>query len=452
MLNRLKSYTYNIFFGDRKWGKARNLAILCALVTLTIFGHFIFPYDTVSHLIQTWLDRSRLWRLIPWPFLHLIGLVFQDYRFLWLAIAGFVSALLIGASFLREIFDLPKLRYPLRYLAAGVTGRRYPGVVIDDGQMQGDRDTPNLVRDIGGPGRVTVQPGNLVVFEDLPKPTRIQAEGSHFLSRFETLKLFPSDLETSGAEVPTIQDQHGYVEKAMATTKDGIGIQVEDIHYRYRLRLGRAYGDFAVRDPKHPNPFSIEAVRDMAYNRTVGLKDPKTGETELTPWHTMVNMAVEGAITDYLREHRFNEIVIPAFPDTPRQEILNNLFARPIRSRLRENGAELLWCDIGHFKILNPQVADQLVENWGAVWEGEAQVRLAYGEARRIEFLERGRAEAQAEMLTQILTAFDNLAFQGDQQENITNLLLARTAQIIDGLRDRNNPPTPPSIPPPNQT
>jgi hypothetical protein len=449
MLNRLRSISTNFLLGDRRWGRWRALAILSLLLLLTIYGHASFPDVTVSHLVQTWLDRSRIWKLVPRPVMRLMALIFLDYRFLWLALAGLGSALFVGASYLREIFDLPQLRYPLRYLVAGIAGWRYPGVVIDNGRLQVDRNTPNLVRDIGGPGRVVVQPGNLVVLENMRKPTRIQAEGSHFLSRFETLKRFPSDLEASGMEVPTIEDQHGYVERARAVTKDGIAIQVEDIHYRYRLRLGRAYGDFATRDPQNPNPFSIEAVRDMAYNRTVRLRDATTGETELTPWHAMINIAVEGAITDYIREHRFNEIVVPAFPETPRREILDRLFTQAIRNRLRGNGAELLWCDIGHFQVTNPEVADQLVENWSAVWEGEAQVRRAFGEARRIEFLERGRAEAQAEMLTQILTAFDAMALRGETRENITNLLLARTAQIIDGLRDRNNPSNPPQIPPP---
>jgi hypothetical protein len=213
--------------------------------------------------------------------------------------------------------------------------------------------------------------------------------------------------------------------------------------------MGRAYGDYARRDPENPNPFSVEAIRHMAYSRTVRLRDQVP---ELTPWHVMVNIAVDGAITDYIREHRFNEVVVPRFPEAPRQEIIERLFAQAIRNRLRANGAELLWCDIGHFKVLNPEVADQLVENWGVVWEGEARVRQAFGEARRIEFLERGRAEGQAEMLTQILTAFENMALQDETRENVTNLLLARTAQIIEGLQDWENPPEQPQIPPPVQS
>lgn len=446
MLNRLRSLLTNFLFGDRRWGQLRTLSILCLLLLLTIYGHASFPDDKVSHLVQTWLDRSRLWQLIPGPVLRLMGLFVLDFRFLWLALAGLGAAMFVGARYVQEIFGLTQLRYPLRYLFAGITGWRYPAVAIDNGRLQVERNTPNTVRDIGGPGRVVVQPGNLVVLEELQRPSRIQAEGVHFLSRFETIKTFPSDLATSGMEVPTIEDQHGFTAQTRATTRDGIVIQVEDIHYRYRLRLGRAFGDFAIRDTQNPNPFSVEAVRNMAYNRTVRIQNRETGETELTPWHAMISIAIEGAITDYIRENRFNEIIVPAAPGTARQEILRQLLNRAIRTRLRGNGAELLWCDIGHFRIINPDVADQLVENWAAVWEGEAQVRRSYGEARRIEFLERGRAEAQAEMLTQILTAFDNMALQDQTRENITNLLLARTAQIIEGLRDRRIPP---QFPPP---
>ncbi|MCJ7818460.1 MAG: hypothetical protein MUP25_01420, partial [Syntrophales bacterium] len=150
-----------------------------------------------------------------------------------------------------------------------------------------------------------------------------------------------------------------------------------------------------------------------------------------------------------IRERRFNDIVVPRSLSNPRQTITNRLFSQGVRGRLRSNGAELLWWDIGHFKIEDRRVADQLVENWGVIWEGDAKIQRAFGEAERIKLLEIGRAEAQAELLDEILKTFQTMEMFDDSRENVVNLLLARTAQILDGMKDNlNESPPGPTLPP----
>jgi hypothetical protein len=97
----------------------------------------------------------------------------------------------------------------------------------------------------------------------------------------------------------------------------------------------------------------------------------------------------------------------------------------------------LLWWDIGNFKIADPRVADQLVDNWGTIWQGEAAFRLARGEAERIKNLELGRAEAQAKMLIETMEAFQNMEISELGAGNVRNMMLARLAQLLDGLADQ---------------
>ena len=435
--------------GDRRWGCLRFVLVMASIAIFTGYAHWAYGSESIKHLVQTWIDRQGALRIIPRVFLEFIGLFILGRRFLWLSLAALFSAMWVGASYLQVIFDIPSIWQTFRYLGASLFGLGYPGVTIDEGRLQVEAGVPNLIRDIGGPGWVVVQPGNVVLTEYTHKPARVQADGAHFLSRFETVKRFRSDFEADGWEIITVDDRHGVLEKVETTTKDGITIIVEDIRFRYRLRLGRAFGDYVKRDPKNPNRFSVEAVKDMAYNRTARVKPRTSGEIELTPWHNMISFAVDGAITDYIRERRFNDIVHPDYPQAPRQVITDKLFSRGVRNRLRSNGAELLWWDIGHFKIEDRRVADQLVENWGLVWEGGAKVRRAFGEAKRIEQMERGRAEAQAEMLLEIMNAFDDMDLLENNQENVVNLLLARTAQILEGMKDNlNESPQGPTLPP----
>ena len=93
---------------------------------------------------------------------------------------------------------------------------------------------------------------------------------------------------------------------SVAKTKDGIEVVVRDIHYRYRLRTGRRFGDHERRKAMNPYPYSVEAVKDMAYNRTVG-------RDGLSSWHTAVRLAFDGGITEYIKSHKFDDLTAPNY-------------------------------------------------------------------------------------------------------------------------------------------
>ncbi len=434
----IQTFTTKFLLEDRKWQNIRLAFTLVSLLLFTYLGHYAFRTITLDQVVQTWIDRQVILKLVPGFILKLLALFLWDFRFLWISLASLLGALLVGAGYLQEIYQTASYKVALRYLLGSLFGLNSSGLTIDNGVLQVDGDETSLIRDIGGPGSITVQPGNVVLVEHLDRPASIQAEGVHHLSRFETIKRFRSDYELEGRETPTLDERVGFIEQVLATTKDGIAIIVQDIQYRYRLGLGREFGDFVSRDPKNPNPFSVRAIKNMAYNRTVRIKNPETGETELAPWHDMVNIAVEGAITDYIRQHQFDEVVVPKFPNIPRQIITDKIFSQGVRSWLRSYGAELLWWDIGHFKIADPTVADQLVDNWGTVWRGETAYRLARGEAERIKNLEIGRAEVQAEMLIKTMEAFQNMQVSQLGAGSVRNILLARLAQLLDGMMDHD--------------
>ncbi|MEA3352113.1 MAG: hypothetical protein U9Q82_16025, partial [Chloroflexota bacterium] len=177
-----------------------------------------------------------------------------------------------------------------------------------------------------------------------------------------------------------------------------------------------------------------QAVLDMAYQRSVR-------SDGITPWHDLVKIAVDAAVTDYIRAHRFDDLTAPRFTDAdPRDEITNKLNSEGTKTRLKGVGAELLWADMGHFETVDEQVDQQRLETWGAKWIGNAEVQRAFGEARRISYQEFGRAEAQAEMLVSIMEALDDTDWpeDADEDERVRNIILTRTAQILDGMADRD--------------
>jgi hypothetical protein len=251
----------------------------------------------------------------------------------------------------------------------------------------------------------------------------------------------------------SLDDQHGYIEEIKARTRDGIPIVIRDVHYRYRLRTGRRFGDHEQRRAINPYRFSVQAVKDMAYNRTVttaGLSD----------WHTAVKLSVDGAISDFVKANKFDQLTAPATEEAnPRLDVNNKILSSGTRNRLRTLGAELLWFDAGHFDVdekiedieLKEVVAEQRIDTWSARWDGYAMEIEAFGEAHRMSNHEIGRAEGQAELMKSIIQAFND-ARSGDdshKKRDLRALIWMQIAQILDTINDEGEQPStqlPPKI------
>jgi hypothetical protein len=151
----------------------------------------------------------------------------------------------------------------------------------------------------------------------------------------------------------------------------------------------------------------------------------------------MVKGIVKGKITGYIESRQFDQIVTPDFQKgDPRKQIRDQLFTPETENRLKSIGAKLLWCDIGHFEE-DRDALQQHLDTWSAKWKGSADVTRAEGEAQRVAYQELGRAEAQAEMLTSIIHAFDDIDLSPENKDrNIRNVILMRTAQVLESLID----------------
>jgi len=428
----------NLFHGGRYWGYLRLLLILLAAIFFMLLSRIAFEQIDVIAVTEGWVAHYPLLQVVPPGLLRFAALLISGrfLRYLYLPLAAFTGALLLGARYVQDTYQLPRFRLALRYILAAFIGIGYPILTISEGKKKIEAGEINLLELVGGPGYLRIKPGNVALIENLTGPARVLSAGSHFISRSELVK-----------DTASLDDQHGFIEKVPATTKDGISIEVRDIHFRYRLRTGPPPGVYAQRTPAMPHPFSVEAVRDMAYNRTVS-------STGLTPWHNAIQSAVQGTITDYINQRRIDYLTAPSVEvGNPRLNIAGLLNQASTRERLRNLGAELLWCDIGHFDIPEPKpdeegkFKDPRPEKWGAEWVGSAAVERAYGDAQRLAFQELGRAEAQAEMLMSILSALNDIQLAEDPNQNLRKVILMRTAQILEALTEKlQAPPASPRL------
>jgi len=440
--------------GDRPWGCIRLvLTVFGLIIGLVILLHFIPPIAdavinvlrAIYHLFKNLFPSAPTGPYPPPPKGHVyppptaafIQFFIDAGNELWKRMRYFIAvfaamsiAFFVGGRYVQDIYELTSYRKGLRYVWTSVFGHlSYPRLVITEGKMQVRPDEVNTLREIGGPGFVIIRPGNLVLFERLRSPAAVRSAGIHFISRFETIK-----------DVVPLEEQDGVWPESVATTKDGIEVKVKDIRFRYRLYPGRRYGGFTSRTWEEPYPYSPQSVKNYAYNRTIDDKGV------VNTWFNSVKFIVDNAITDYINSHTIDELTAPgktgSEPNDPRGKIKKILDSVKTRNMLKTMGAELLWCDIGHFEITDKRVSAQRMETWQTLWAGKADMERAEGEARRVAYQERGRAEGQAELLKSIIRSLGELGLEEDQsQARLRSIVLMRTAQILEAMTERNRLP-----------
>lgn len=412
--------------GDFFWQAFRySLAPLAAVVAAVMLGasyvQDIYELKSYRQALQyTWAAtfNGRQMGLVP------------------AALAGLTVMVAVGGFLLIFLLRIDKNPYTdmlislyLSMFLGGVVGALYfksflPSLNIADGQKKLEKAEVNLLDVVGGPGWLMIEPGNVVVLERLESPAQVLDAGVHFITRSQRIKAIIS-----------LKDQQAQPRTLNAYTRDGILVTVKDFQFRYRLYAGRKHDGILKRTRWNPYPFSIHAARNWTYGRAV------RGDGSLLPWENAVQNAIDGAVTGYINKNPLNKVLGPlSASQEARAEIEKNINSPATRTNLKSSGAaELLWYDIGRFEV-SGEVDAERQKAWSARLEGKNAVVRAQGEAELISNEERGRSESQVAILTGIIQALRDAGLPDKIDENLRNIVLARTAQIIETLTAKTKP------------
>jgi len=415
----IDSVINGVIMRDRKWGWLRLFLIVVSISLITLFAAFLFESEAILRTAYEWRTNWSIGKFLPQWLLTILAVFFswECVRYVIAPLAAMVGALMCGASYVQDVYEIKSYLLSLRYLIASLFAIGYPQLIIDDGKKQIKPGEENLLDSVGGPGYVLIRPGNVVLFERLRAPAAVRTEGHHFIPRFETIK-----------DIASLEDQRGYIDELQVVTKDGVNVTVRDINYRYRLWSSQKAGGRLGRSMMDPYPYSITGVRNMAYNRSVR----KGG---LTSWPATVEIFFKNALQNIIRGKQLDDITAPRQVDAdPRGDILEEYKTPGFRTRFKNIGAQLLWCGIGHFEIEDSIIADQRVSTWQAKWKGGAEVVRANSEAIKEAYREQGRADAQVEMLRAISGVLQDLNVAGDDKERVQRIFLFRLAQLLDAM------------------
>ena len=384
------------------------------------------PITVVQRAEQAPAGANWLWLIffgIVWLlFTLLIYLHDPKIGYALLPLVYFAGLLLAGAHTVQKIYKLHSYRQAFQYLFAAVFGVGYPSQEICDGKALVNPGSENIISRMGGKGWLIVQPGNAVLVEDLDGSIRVLGTGQHFLRRREIVK-----------EIVSLEDRDMEVERMVATSKDGIGVEARKVHYRYRIYREAVSSQDKLHAYEDGFPFSEEAIRSMVYSRTAN-------EKGVIPWQSAVNFPIDAVVTDYINQHWADELTAPSeSAQDPREAIYKVVRGENMRKIMRDRGAELIWIDIGNLEVPETEVAAQRLNTWQAKWTGDASVVRAYGEAQRQAYQELGRAEAGAEVLMSMVHALEDVRSQGDSPKNMRAIFRARIAQLLDAMHDQKS-------------
>ncbi|NWG35671.1 MAG: hypothetical protein HXY42_14670 [Chloroflexi bacterium] len=465
------SIGWNVLYGERGWAKLRGILVFILLLLasilpatwfesvpfLRVWHNIVFPLLLMAALLIGWVYIARMQKetgefdlgIMLVAVLILITILIEFLlilpqvppgpwvmRYLFVPLAAFLAALFAGAKYVQDIYALEDFSLAFLYLISSQFGFAYPSLSIAGGKPQIETGKVNRLMLIGGPGFIIVPPSDAALVHIHPNSSKVYSATTSFLPRFSKI-----------VEIVNLQDHRVKVDHADAYTKDGIKITIRDITLRFRI-CSDPQPETPTGGKRHhpkPYPYSSEAVRASVFGLPVGRKDtrqkdnpPSWSET----WAEAVKNMVRGKITEYIASHQFDQIVTPDFQKgDPRKQIHDQLFTPEMENRLKGIGAKLLWCDIGHFEE-DRQALRQHLETWSAKWSGSADVLRAEGEAHLIASQELGRAEAQAGMLNSIIRAFSDIDLSpGNRNQSIRNVILMRTAQVLESLIDAKGTP-----------
>ena len=343
---------------------------------------------------------------------------------------GLLSAFSAGVAYIRDIYELESEHLPLWHLVSSFLGLFVPRIKVSS-RLQNASGT-EMVESIGGPAYLNIASGYAVLTETLSSPANIYGPGKKFISRQERIHEFVD-----------LHEQEGRVEKAKATTRDGIEVTVEKIRFNFRL-----WDDQWDTNPAsgaktlNPYPFSKHAIHNYVYNRTVAIDEH--GNPKPFSWMGAVGGRVQGIIKDYISEHRLDDVIASRehTQENPRLIIRNKAYEPGFKNSLRSMGTRLRWWDPGEFKSLE-NIENQFLSNWSVDLKNNIELNHAFGDAQKLAYEELGRAEAEAELLMSIIHSLDGIKFASNKPQTLQNLILMRTAQVIRAL----NTPAPEKSP-----
>jgi len=327
---------------------------------------------------------------------HLAIVVMSFAKYLPILTVPYLIARKVAADYLSNIFELedPEVAYGFITFVAFGTG--FERITIDDGRVNSS-DSNSSILLIGGPGVVQVNLNNVGVAEKPDGTPRIlypQTKGWR-LEGFERLREIGTEDDKPKYAIINLKDQFIQQLSLATRTKDGILIEAHDIKIIFSVR--KSDGDPAVREIYR---ISEEAIYALVYKQIVLVGSSKSFQPNVPfPWDSTILPLVMSELEDIITRHTLSQILanigqkeldqtieddreinslkseitgqhrpaspLPQMPEfQPRSKITARFFEREFVEKAAKLGVQLLWIDIGTWKLPSTIILNKHKEAW----------------------------------------------------------------------------------------
>lgn len=362
-------------------------------------------------------------RLLDWLIRPLVTVLHPvNFRYLILPLSAILIVIVGAANYVRGMFNVPTFRMALDHIVSALFFVNVSSMRISRSQRVLAPGEQNKIDIIGGPGYLEVEQDSAVLVRGPYGNLRIGSGRVLFMRNFERI-----------VNIISTEDQHDRQEEKTLTTRDGIKIVLRNMDWRFRVLPPEGENE-GRRTLSNPYPMSPEALRNMTYN----MNSDANGNVD---WRIAVKNIVTGAVEDFVYANTVDEVTSPSFSGgDPRRRMREQAFVPGITANLRNIGARLLWIDAGIPDIPEPDVDNSRINLWASDLMGDSEARMAYAQARTAIYHEQGRAEGQAELIIGITQALNQIEMGDDPDQNLRNILLFRTAQLLEAMANKEPP------------
>jgi regulator of protease activity HflC (stomatin/prohibitin superfamily) len=398
----LATLVYIVLMMDKDRRLFALVLLSISLLTILVAGFVQRELVTNRSIIQAVRESAVL------------NFIFGGYTesVVWSSLLGLVVGLLvvvlpllilgyIASAYLLALHedDGVRRRDAVRYVLSPLLSTNLPFIVVENGQALTTKDSGKITF-MGGPGKLIVKQGNVVVLERAGKITRIVNAGVTKLRPRERIRnVFTLGRKSKSVDVEYVLTR----DRVPLKINLGVAVRIEpaaEVEKRPESRVapdGEALtkklddGLYRVYKGTICKAALMSQATAFAKRKIETCTEDRCVDVVETPWQDVVGSPPVSQLRDQIMAHRFDELfeLVESAPGEKPEVRVKKLKIAAIENALLEDlkpkriplGVQVLGVDIG--KIEFPEEAeDLLLSRWGAPWNQEVHLIEAEGKAQ----------------------------------------------------------------------
>ncbi len=396
------------------YGLTEVHALKRAQRVLIFYGLLWVILSGLDILIHYYVPEQRSLYVVAMSFLKYLPILAVPY----------FTARRAAAHYLTDIFELDDEQTAEDFLSYITFGSGKAKITIDEGRIkQSDMNSPILL--IGGPGFVQVNLDNAAVAEHPNGTPEVLLARSKpwVLEGFERIREIGMNGDAPQYAIIDLKDQFIKNLSIITRTKDGIPIEAHDIKIIFSVKRNEENAGNAG----NTSSISEETIHSLVYKQIVQVGDVRGEEANgKFPWASTILPLALGELEDLITKSTLNEILanigqkeidqtneadqkintlkseltgqqravlrtnkIPDFQ--PRSKITERFYTPEFKARAAELGVQLMWIDIGTWKLPSTIILEKHKEAWQLARENAAKrsgIERKKQFAKRKEFMQ----------------------------------------------------------------